>query len=474
MNQQTENGRANTLTAVVLDHLERTNFESLPDAAVQRAKTRLLDAVGLISAGARATGSQELLSLVLGWGGRPEATALTTRTRVPAAQAALTNAVLMRSYDFEPVGADRSDGHQIPAHITGTTAAVALAVAERESSTGAQTLHALICADDLAARLGHAVGFDVYGGGDNTGTINVVGGTVVAGLLMGLRRDQFRHALGLAINQTAGTIQNIFDKTTAFKLPIGLSARNAVFSAELAAAGWTGPLDPFGARFGFLNQWSRDPDPERITAGLGEEYFADAVIKPWPSCRASQPSLDAAVQLVQQHRLKPDDIARAVVHVPERTAAGFVGQPFQVGEVPEVSAAFSIEFAVATALQHGTVRLEHLTEEHMVDPCFAGMLGRVSIVGDLSPDSDHSAELEVHLHSGRKLQVGVSTARGDISFAPLTALEVEQKFRRSIAWAAGADRQQEAQSLLETLTDFEQLEDITVIGNALADLQAAR
>lgn len=484
MNQQPESrldGAAPaTVTDVVLDHLERTSFQNLPSAAVNRAKTRLLDAVGLIVAGARASGSQELLQLVLGWGGRPEATALTTCTRVPAAQAALTNAVLMRSYDFEPVGADRADGSQIPAHITGSTAAVVLAVAERERSSGAELLRALVCADDVAARLGHAVGFDVYGGGDNTGTINVVGAAVAAGMLMNLSRDQLRNALGLAINQISGTIQNIVDKSMAFKLPIGLSARNGVVSAELAAAGWTGPDDPLGARFGFLRQWSENPQVQALTVGLGEEYFADAVIKPWPSCRASQPSLDAAVSMVSQYGLAGEQVTEAVVHVPERTAAGFVGQPFTLGEVPEVSAAFSIHFAVATALLHGTVELEHMTAEHMSSAEFVEMLDRVRVVGDLPADSLTNAELEVQLRSGERLRTAVDTARGDIRFAPLSREEVVAKFRRSLAWGAarsaspGQDRsaqtERTAAMLLEAVEAAEQLEEIALVPDSLADL----
>uniref|UniRef100_UPI003989A0EC MmgE/PrpD family protein n=1 Tax=Mycetocola sp. TaxID=1871042 RepID=UPI003989A0EC len=438
-----------------------------PPVAVSRAKTRLLDAVGLIAAGVRAQGSQEVLSLVEGWGGRPDATVLTTSHRVPAMNAAFANAVLMRSYDFEPVGADGADGKQIPSHITGTTAAVALAVAEAYGTSGRELLTAMVYGDDLAARLGHAAGFDVYGGGDNTGTINVLGGTATAGILMGLDGHGLRRALGLAINQLGGTIDNINDKTLAFKLPIALSSRNAVFSAELAATGFGGPSDPIGGRFGFLSQWGNGRSGDGITEGLGSAFFADAVIKPWPTCRASQASLDATVQLIERHEVRPEDVDRCVVHVTPKTKAGFVGQPFTVGESPEVSGAFSISFAVATALLHGTVELQHMGEPHMSDPQLAAMLQRVELEASLPPDEVRTAEVEVWLRSGARHRVRVEQVLGDIHFAPLSDERITQKFYSNIAWNGLID-EAEAHLIREMVLGIDDAHDISALPARLA------
>ena len=68
-----------------------------------------------------------------------------------------------------------------------------------------------------------------------------MGATAIAGRLLGLNEKQLRNAFGLVLSQLSGSAQNISESTTAFKLPLGLAARNAIFSAELAAAGWTAP-----------------------------------------------------------------------------------------------------------------------------------------------------------------------------------------------------------------------------------------
>lgn len=422
------------LSDSVVGHLAAATFESLPPAVVERAQHRLLDSLGLIAAGTRAAGSREAVGLVARWGGSAEATALTTRATMPAAQAAFANAILVRSYDFEPVGADRADGTQIPSHITGTTVPVALAVAEARGATGRELITALAYGDDIAARLGHATGFDVYGGGDNTGTINALGGVATAGILAGLSPRELRNALGIAVNQLAGSIDNINDKTLSFKLPIALSARNAVFSAELAATGFGSMHDPIGGRFGFLTQWGDDPDRDAILDGLGTEFFSDATIKPWPTCRASQPPLDATIRTLTEHDIRAEDIASIRVHVTPRVKAGFVGQPFVMGESPEVSGAFSIEYVVATAALEGTVALRHMTAEFMRDPRLREMLARVELVDDLEGVGRWGSDVEIVLADGTVRRTRTETTLGDIHFAPLDDAARQSKFRDAIAW----------------------------------------
>ena len=126
----------------------------------------------------------------------------------------------------------------------------AFAAAERVHASGREFLTALVVGDDVAARLGAASGFDVYGGWDNTNTINGLGATVVAGKLGGLNEQELNNALGLSLNMLGGSMDNINYKTLAFKLPMALAARNAIFSADFAARGMTATHDAFGGKKG--------------------------------------------------------------------------------------------------------------------------------------------------------------------------------------------------------------------------------
>lgn len=458
---------AKTLSGIIVNHLSQADYSSIPAEQIRRAKTRLLDSLGLIAAGVRATGSKQAVDMISAIGGRSESPVLTTAFRVPAMHAAFINALLMRSYDFEPVGAARDDGTQIPSHITGTTVAVGLAVGERQNCRGTDLLAAIIYGDDLAARLGHATGFDVYGGGDNTGTINVMGGVATAGILMKQTPQSLRNGLGLAMNQASGTIDNIYAKSLAFKVPIALSAKNAIFSADLAAIGFDGPIDPIGGQFGFLNQWSETPDTALLTQGLGEEFYADAVIKPWPTCRASQAAVDATLQLVKEHNILPEQVEQVSVHVNPRTKAGFVGQDFTLDGNPEVAGAFSIQFAVATAVMCGDVGLEHMNETHMLDPAMCRMYDKTQLIDSLPNSEQRTAEVEIRLQNGEKHSQRVEHVLGDMHFAPLLDEQIENKFRKNIAWNQSLP-DSTADKLLEVINELEHVDDIGEISRLLS------
>ena len=152
------------------------------------------------------------------------------------------NCVMARSFDYEPVGIVY-EGEFLASHISGTTVMTAITLGEMMNINGKELVSSLLVGDDIASRMLIASGFHLNRGWCNTGTINAVGATAIAGRLLGLNEQQIRNALGIVLSQLAGSVQNVWDGCTIFKLPQGLSARNAIFSAQLAKAGWTGPED---------------------------------------------------------------------------------------------------------------------------------------------------------------------------------------------------------------------------------------
>ena len=138
-----------TITETVSRHIAGTGYEAFDAGTVARAKIRIIDSLGNIAAGRRAQGNDALLALATCWGGAAESTVLAHGARIPAHNAAMVNAVMMRSYDFEAIGAEYEDHTQTAAHISGTTVPVALAVAEQQRSSGRELLTALILGDDL-------------------------------------------------------------------------------------------------------------------------------------------------------------------------------------------------------------------------------------------------------------------------------------------------------------------------------------
>ena len=438
-----------------------TRFEDLGQATVDHAKNRIIDVLGCAIGGANAVGNAALLELVRDWGGKEEASILVWGGRVPACNAAMVNSIMARSLDFEPVNA-MVHGVSVPAHISGTTVMTATTLGEMKRSTGKEVITAMLVGDDIAARVLGASGYGLTLGWDCTGTVNMIGATAIAGRLLGLSERQMVNALGIAMNQLAGSFQIIWDATTAFKLPQGLSARNGVFSAQLAKAGWTGPRDPLLGKFGYYDLYTGGcTDQNILTDSLGEEYCADSTFKPYPCCRGGHAVIDCALSLLARADVKADDIDEIVLYVPKRDIGAFIGQPFTIGDFPHGSAAFNFRYLVACAIVRGGVKPEHFSEESIRDPKISSVAERITLA-ELEDEQRLSARLALTTKSGATLVEAVDVPTGDPRVKPLTRGDVVDKFRANVEFS-GTVARDDSERALDLLEQLEELDNVDKI-----------
>lgn len=448
------------MTDEVCAHVVAAEYTSLDNSTVSRIKTRVLDAVGVIAAGVHAPMCDELFDLLKSYGAVPQSSAFYRGERIDAPSAAMINSFSMRSYDFEAIEAENENKKSSAAHISGTTVPTAFACAERVHASGRDFITALALGDDIAARLGAASGFDVYGGWDNTNTINGLGATVIAGKLAGLDERQLNNALGLDLNMLGGSMDNINFKTLAFKLPMALAARNAVFSADFAARGMTATHDAFGGKKGYFFLYCGDKQrPELLCKDLGKVFYGDVVIKPWSACRATHPSIDACLQIVSAHDIDPGQVAKVVIHATPRTAQGFVGQPFDPGEEPQVSGAFSIIYTAAVAIATKTVRPESMNLAAMEEPSLQRLIDKIEIQPSLAPDEYQTAEVDIVMADGSAYHARCDVPRGDIYKSPMSEKEVLDKFYGNIEFSQTLSRV-DADRVVERVSRLEELDDI--------------
>ena len=451
-----------TMTDEVCSHIVSCDSSRIDAATIARVKTRLLDAVGVIAAGVEAPRCNDLLALLKSYGNTEQSSVLYKNAMLCAPHAAMVNSFMMRSYDFEAIEAEGENQTSSAAHISGTTVPTALAVAERAHASGLDLITALALGDDLAARLGAASGFDVYGGWDNTGTINGLGATAIAGKLIGLDEAQMNNAFGLVLNMLAGSMDNINFKTLAFKLPMALSSRNAIFAADFAKYGMTATHDAFGGKKGYFTLYCGDAKkPDLLCKNLGNIFYGDCVIKPWSACRATHPSIDACVQIASSHDIDPSNIEKIIIHATPRTAAGFVGQPFEPGEEPGVQGAFSIIYTAAIVMGFKTVRPEHFKRDVMESAMVKELISKVEIVPSLAPDEYQTAEAEVILCDGTVLRARCDHPKGDIYKNPMSQEEVLDKFYANIDFSETLSRKQ-ADRIVEAIAHFEDIDDVSV------------
>jgi 2-methylcitrate dehydratase PrpD len=434
-----------------------TRFENLDRATVENARNRIIDTVGCLIGGANDTGNPELASLLRDDGGKEEATILVHGGKVPAGNAALINSTMSRSFDFEPVS-PRVEGINTPGHVSGTTVPTAVTMGEVTDINGKELITALLVGDDIAARLLAASGFGFTLGWDGTGTVNAFGATAIAGRLLGLNRLQMRNAFGIILNQIGSTFQIIWDGTVAFKLPQGLSARNGIFSAQLAKAGWTGPEDALFSQFGYYQMFTEGcQKPEFLTDKLGKAYYSDSTFKPYPACRITHAVIDGSLALVNKHKIDADDIKEVNLYVAAEGLNHRCGHPFEIGTFPHGNAAFSYQYAVATALVKKSVKPEHFTEQAIRDPYIGDFIGKIKML-ELTGTDLYGARVTIAMKDGRELTEAIKLARGDPG-NPLSKDDILAKFWTNVEFC-GRISTKKAQDFLNLVENLEELDSV--------------
>jgi 2-methylcitrate dehydratase PrpD len=450
-----------SVIAELIRNVLETPFERFSPDEVERARAKLLDVTGCMIGGAKGPGCSMLLDLVSEWGGLQEGMILAHGIKVPLHNAALVNSVMARSYDFEPTG-PLVDGKSTPAHLSGTTVPTAVTVAEQRNASGKDLLTALIVGDDIASRIIAASNMDVDSGFDSTGTVNAFGAAAIAGRLMGLNEQQLLNAFGIVLNQFAGTFQNIFDAAHSFKLPQGLSSQAGIFSVKLAQKGFTGVRDPLLSKYGYFALYCKSYQLDLLTKNLGKEYYMDNTCKPYPCCRSNHAAIECVLSILQSNSVPLEDIEEIVVDITAKARNFAVGQPFKIREVPQIDAAFNIQYNVANALLRRGARLEHFTEENILDDRIADLVRKVRLTATTSSETPLGAGVSIRLKNGSEYNARVDMPKGHGVLTPLSYAEKKAKFYDNVRFS-GMVPVGRAEEAVELFEHVEEVDDVSKI-----------
>jgi 2-methylcitrate dehydratase PrpD len=438
----------------ILQHIEKTQFQDLPEAVVDNTKRFILDSIGVALAGCNAPGCREVVDLVKEWGGKPEATIMSYGGKVPSPSAAMVNSMMMHALDFD----DTLDESALHAHVSVLPAALAAAESSCNIS-GADLINAVALGVDMVCRLGLSTRRPLAW--IRTATCGAFGAAVAAGKVMGLDREKLSHALGIAYSKTAGNAQCLIDGGLVKRMQPAFSAQSGVLSAFLAQKGITGAKDFLEGQYGFFNLYeSGDYNKEKLAEGLGKEYQGTRLsIKPYPSCRMTHASIDAALAVKSDYTIEPASIEEIVVHV-SKMAQEMVGQPFAIRENPQVDAQFSIPYTVATAILGGDVRLEDFEKASIGGASVLDLAKKVRVIADPAlPARDMDrARVIVQARSGT-YEMTTTTMKGSPG-NPLSNEECIGKFLKCVDYGRLDGLKKKAPSIIERVLHLEALGNI--------------
>jgi 2-methylcitrate dehydratase len=423
-------------------------YEDLPDDVVRAVKRTILDTIGCAIGGYQTGPSQIALKLASGVSSKHGASVFCSGIKTSHELAVFANGVMIRNLDF-------NDAYSTPVgggHPSDTLAAL-LSSAQVAGRTGRDLILAVAIAYEVFCKISDVL--DIKSLGLDQSTVLGLASVIGAGCLMGLSYEQMVNSIGItvggntAINQgRVGNLSNWKDYATAE------ASRKAIFSAQLAKGGMTGPGQIFEGTSGFFHVITHKPFE---LPKLGEPFsILRAVTKRFPLGQYSQTVAEAASQ-IRSFVGNTDEIQEVNIGVSHNAIRVMAGSPDKWRPTSHETADHSMPYAAAVVLMHGTIEDHYYEDPYLHDPRLLDLVSKVhcapSAEADLHEKEYNMTDFEVVLKSGQRKSVRVDYHRGHWK-NPMTDTELEAKFRSLAGRQLSAKR---IEGLLEQLRNVEKM-----------------
>jgi 2-methylcitrate dehydratase PrpD len=431
-----------------------TQFSSLPPAVVAKAKGHILDTLGVL-----VTASAEpIMGILDGFltdlGPGDGATILGTGRKTSMANAALVNGTLAHGLDYD------DSSWRLIGHPSAAVLPAVLAIGERQKSTGRDLLCAYVLGTEVSCKVGYAAEPELYEGGWHaTGVVGVLGATAASGYLLHLTEAQLSMALGIAASLACGLRQNIGSMTKPFHA--GAAAQHGVMAALLAKNGFTSNSAGLDGKIGFYHNFTGGKkNVQSLTLGSPFDIVDPGFfVKPYPSCAATHTAIEAALNLVHRHNLRPERIQKIQV------GSGPVGPIMLMYREPKTGSEgrFSMPFVIAMAIRDGRIGLASFTDENAHDPLVRQLIAKTEFDVDPrfagKPIDEAPASVTITTKDGQVWAESIEDPLGSPT-KPMTDEALRLKFRDCLErrlTSESIDRALEILGALEQLPDVDQL-----------------
>ena len=350
-------------TEILADYALGVRPEEIPTAARETLQRCLLDLIGSAAAGYASDAARMARGSAKRLAASGAADIWFDGSRLRAAGAAFANSTAASALDLD-------DGHRAAGGHPGAAVIPAvLAVAQEVSAVWPEILAALVAGYEIGVRVAAArdvAALDTLA----TGRWCAYGVAAAAGRLCRLNRRRTAEAMALAGVLSPGLSAAGYSRVMGNHAKEGIpwAVLTGLWAVELAAEGFTGPLDILD-HTGYY-------DASRIAAGLGESFaVAGVYFKPYACCRWIHAALDGLLGLMRDHRLTAAAIDAIVVHTFERALRL---NNYTDPESLE-SAQYSLPFCLAAAALEGRNGLLPMDARLLHRPDIVALAERVSL-----------------------------------------------------------------------------------------------
>jgi 2-methylcitrate dehydratase PrpD len=320
--------------------------------ALGRARLLLADYLAVAGAGAAAGSARAARAAVLPGSSGP-APVFGAGRAAAVRDAALLNGISAHSLELD-------DTHEPSSSHPGTVIWTALLAATATwPGTATAVLASGVAGYQVMASRGELLGpAELYRQGLHPPAVcGVFGAAAAVGRLAGLDTAAMRCAFGIALSLSAGSMAYLSEGTWTKRMHSGTAAAGGILAVELAAGGFTGPLDAFGDRYGLMHIYGGTRPAGHAEAVLAHARSLPAVqetsIKFHPCCRYMHGVMDL-LAAYRSEGGRAEGLTRIDCGVLSG-GMGLVGEPLARKRkvTSMVDAQFSMPFGAALALATG-------------------------------------------------------------------------------------------------------------------------
>lgn len=441
------------------------SFDEISATAVHRAKCHLLDSIacafgtfGVPDAPPVNVARKVAINLCRR---DDECTIIGTGEKTSVDMAALVNSVMVRYLDFSDywVGAGRAFGIHPSDNI-----ATALAVAEKQKTSGKELLTAIVLGYEIQMRLANLpVHYPPQYRGWDPNILLAYSVPAVAAKLLGLNDDQIANAISLSASRGITLVQIRRGQIAMDKaFSVGQNAAAAILAAFLAQQGGTGCATLIEGDYGLNKVILGGCDLSTLVTGYDEELITRVNIKPYPAERMNQTLIDAALALRNEHGIHPEEIKNVRVHIHEDAMVKPSWSPEMKLPRTREAADHSFTWNIAKALVDGEMTIKQFTLDPLSDPRVVGLLEKVEFVTD--PEMSDLHKKDPTLSAAR---MEISTARGNFVHHvkyhkghQKNRLTDDEQVAKLRATASGMLSEEKLSKLVEKTWSLDQIKDV--------------
>jgi len=415
-----------TITARISRWATGLGYDDLTPDAVHEAKRYLLDSLGCALGGFLQHDVKLALEVHDEIAGSGPCTVIGTGRKLDAVSASLLNALMVRVQDYNDIYWKQDPSH--PSDII----PAALACGERAGRDGRELVVGIVLGHEFEMRLCEAAFPGIRERGWHHATFTAFVSPIVAARMIALDAERMQHAIGIS-----GSRMATFGAVTAGKLTMmkntvdPLACQSGVLAALLAERGYTGPEHVIDGKEGLVKCMGPEWKLGLLEEGLGDGFrITQCGMKFFPTEALTHAPISCVLDLIKEHDLKPDAIAKVHIRSLAR-AADILADPSKYDPRSKETADHSLPYVIAAAIVDRQVTPAQFEDAKIMDPTIRAQLRKVEVVADpeieaLFPKLQRVL-VRITTTDGRELVKQIDYPKGDPR-NPLTDAEIEEKF----------------------------------------------